>query len=188
MPITEAELITERLVLRTLRAEEAPQLAALIGHWDIIKWLTVVPWPYTEQHAHDFIAQSIKVNASLAAPSRFAITARESGTILGHIGIKYMDENPKADEMELGYWLGLPHQGFGYAAESIAAITAHGFAAFGLARIFACTRLDNAASRRALETAGYRYIGEQKPPQRHGRLRGDDGVHAYEITAESART
>jgi RimJ/RimL family protein N-acetyltransferase len=60
---------------------------------------------------------------------------------------------------EIGYWLGAAHWGHGIATEAVRAVTAHGFSALDLCRIFAGVFAWNPASGRVLEKAGYTLEG-----------------------------
>ncbi len=42
---------TERLLLRPLRADDAEPLFALFANWEVIRWLSLPPWPYTLEDA-----------------------------------------------------------------------------------------------------------------------------------------
>jgi RimJ/RimL family protein N-acetyltransferase len=60
----------------------------------------------------------------------------------------------------LGYWIGRPYWGRGYATEAIGALTAHSFAAFPDADVIgAGVFADNPASRRVLEKLGFHNAG-----------------------------
>ncbi len=89
--------------------------------------------------------------------SLWAVTDRESGSVLGDAGlILYAHEGP---DVELGFRLGKPHWGQGYATEAADAWVAHGFGQLGLERIVAVTHPENVASQRVLEKAGMRFSG-----------------------------
>jgi len=89
--------------------------------------------------------------------SLWAITDRESGTIMGDAGLILFAH--KGPEIELGYRLAKPYWGKGYASEAAAAWVSHGFAELGLERIVAVTHPENAASQRVLEKVGFTFEG-----------------------------
>jgi RimJ/RimL family protein N-acetyltransferase len=171
-----AEIVSTRLRLRPLRVDEAPRVVALLGHWEIIRWLAIVPWPYGEQDAHDFIAQCDANNAK-GPVTYLAITERDTDQLMGHICLRPVAD---AGTMELGYWLGLPFWGRGYMSEAIKTIANYGFDHLGLRRVTAVTHIENTPSRKALEKSGFTYIGIAPAPFRPNRLRGSDFVHSYE--------
>ncbi len=89
--------------------------------------------------------------------SLWAVTDRETGSLLGDAGlILYAHEGP---EVELGFRLGKPHWGRGFATEAAAAWLEHGFRELGLDRIVAVAHHENVASQRVLEKVGMRFSG-----------------------------
>ena len=80
-----------------------------------------------------------------------AITLRSDHSLIGAIGLVI---KPEQDVAELGYWVGKPWWGQGYATEAAQAIVDHGFRKLGLARIYAQCFSRNPASARVLEKAG----------------------------------
>jgi RimJ/RimL family protein N-acetyltransferase len=47
---------TERLLLRPLRPEDAEPIFDLFANWEVVRWLSTPPWPYTLDDARTFIA------------------------------------------------------------------------------------------------------------------------------------
>jgi RimJ/RimL family protein N-acetyltransferase len=62
-------------------------------------------------------------------------------------------------EPDLGYWLGVPFWGHGYATEAVRAVIDHAFADLDFDALGAGTRVTNPASRRVLEKCGFQWIG-----------------------------
>src|SRR6266545_933473 len=58
---------------------------------------------------------------------------------------------------EIGYWLGVPHWGKGYATEAARAVIDHAFADLGCDTLLAGARVSNPASRRVLEKCGFQW-------------------------------
>ena len=50
------ELQTDRLVLREFTAEDAPVVQRLVGEWEVARTLAVVPHPYEDGMAEEWIA------------------------------------------------------------------------------------------------------------------------------------
>ena len=77
------------------------------------------------------------------------------------------------EEPALGYWLGQPYWGNGYAREAAAAVIDYGFRTLGLETIRAYTDPGNAASQRVLLHCGLKRIGEIEllKPTHHGERR-----------------
>jgi RimJ/RimL family protein N-acetyltransferase len=87
---------------------------------------------------------------------RFAVTLRDSGDFCGGVGLRIERWQQHA---ELGYWLGVPYWGKGYATECARAVVRFGFDTLKLHRIFASHFAHNLASGRVLRKIGMQYEG-----------------------------
>lgn len=145
-------LKTERLILRPLRRADAPAIAGLISDWDVIRWLTTPPWPYRLQDAEEFLASD-------AAAEARAVTNGKA--LLGVASI--LDRSPGLHE--LGYWLGRPYWGQGYATEAVGALIDAHFAA-GQDKLYAGVLPGNAASARVLARLGFEPAGHKQAMSR----------------------
>ena len=65
----------------------------------------------------------------------------------------------EGDAPELGYWLGAPYWGKGYATEAVRAVADYAFTEGGYEFINAGARVTNPASRRVLEKCGFQWTG-----------------------------
>lgn len=83
---------------------------------------------------------------------------REDGALMGAITLDNIRRGP-AQAATLGYWVGVPFARMGYMSEAIAALVHYAFTALDLSRIEAACLPENAASRGALEKAGFKYEG-----------------------------
>ena len=147
-------LETARLQLRAYSEAEIPELVPLIGAREIAANTLRIPHPYTEQHARDFLAQ-IRTDVEF----RFAVILRESGRLCGGVGLRPAAQHQHA---ELGYWIGVPYWGNGYATEATRELLRYGFENLGFHRIFASHFKNNVASGRILKKLGMRYEGCQR--------------------------
>jgi ribosomal-protein-alanine N-acetyltransferase len=50
------ELPTARLILREFAVEDAPEVQRLVGEWEVARPLLIVPHPYEEDMALEWIA------------------------------------------------------------------------------------------------------------------------------------
>ena len=144
-------LETARLILRGYSPSDIPDLVRLIGSREIAAHTLRIPHPYSEQDAKDFL-ESGECNDEL----RFAITLRTDGSLCGGIGLKMNESHHHA---ELGYWIGVPLWGNGYATEAAHRVLQHGFEVLKLNRIFASHFKSNPASGKVLKKIGMRYEG-----------------------------
>ena len=68
---------------------------------------------------------------------------RDDEVLVGAVGLRLKREHDRA---ELGYWIGVPYWGRGYATEAAAAVVGYAFETLGLHRVFASHYTKNAAS------------------------------------------
>lgn len=149
------ELHTERLRLRAFTAGDAADVRRLAGAFEIAGTTQNVPHPYPEGAAEQWIAGLSPAWAS-GAGITWAIAARDAGELVGAIGLRLTPEHAMA---ELGYWIGVPHWGRGYATEAGATVLDFGFGTLGLNRIQARHLVRNPASGRVMAKLGMRYEG-----------------------------
>jgi RimJ/RimL family protein N-acetyltransferase len=142
-------LETTRLALRAPRLEDAKMVAALANDRRIAENTARIPHPYRQADAEGFISG---VNRS-GGEAVFLITLRDE-TIIGGCGIMNQEQAP-----ELGYWLGVPYWGQGYATEALHALIDYAFTDLGHDALQAGARVTNPASRRVLEKCGFQWTG-----------------------------
>ena len=142
---------SERLLLRPPWPEDWRAVHAGIADEGIVRNLATAPWPYAEDDARAWCAQSQDPYAP-----RFLITLADSGEVIGCIGFGPLpvEDGGGDGTMELGYWIARRHWGCGYASEAARAIVEIARAT-GHPRIVASHFLDNPASGRVLRKAGF---------------------------------
>ncbi len=136
-------LETDRLVLRAPELGDAAAMAMLANNRQIHE-MTTLPYPYGETDAIAFIADKARSAAEYAY-----VIALADGTMIGTIGIHLKDEG----DPELGYWLGEPFWGQGYATEAARALVETTLSLCPALR--AVARSENHASRAVLEKIGF---------------------------------
>ena len=141
-------LATARLCLRALQREDAPTIATLANDRRIAENTARIPHPYTLADAEGFL-RYIEESESETA---FAITLADDALV----GICGLRTKPR-QAPEIGYWLGVPYWGHGYATEAARALIDHAFEDLGLERLEAGARVSNPASRRVLEKCGFQW-------------------------------
>jgi [ribosomal protein S5]-alanine N-acetyltransferase len=151
---TQPTLATPRLKLRPYTEADIPELLPLIGTREVAATTLRIAHPYTEQDAKAFLELA-------KDPDKLwlAITLRSNGRQIGGIGLRVEKQHQHA---ELGYWLGVPFWGHGYATEAAADILRYGFETLALHRIFASHFKHNPASGRILKKVGMKYEGCQR--------------------------
>lgn len=149
LPAEQPILRTQRLILRPFTLADVPAVIALAGDRAVAENTLSIPHPYSEADAQDWISQRSVVYGT-GKSINFAI-AQSSGTLCGAVGL---DINLNHNFAELGYWVGRPFWGQGYATEAAAALIAFAFNTLGLNRINATYFSDNPASGRVMEKLG----------------------------------
>jgi [ribosomal protein S5]-alanine N-acetyltransferase len=152
------ELRTARLLLRSLEREDVPALVRLAGVREISSMTANIPHPYAEQDGQDFLARASEEFRSGLSVS-FAVCVSPGRELRGAVGLNITPAHQRA---ELGYWMGLPHWGNGYATEAAAAVLAFGFETLQMNRIYAYRFAENEASGRVLEKIGMRHEGRSR--------------------------
>jgi RimJ/RimL family protein N-acetyltransferase len=145
------EIETTRLTLRAFTEADIPELLPLIGTREIAATTLRIAHPYSEQNARDFIAMSRHEDKIW-----LAITQRSDGRLCGGVGLMLELEHQRA---ELGYWVGVPYRGKGYATEAAQAMLQYGFDTLKLHRISAMCMTHNSASGKILLKVGMRHEG-----------------------------
>src|SRR5581483_4261772 len=118
---------TERLILRPFTLDDAPDVQRLAGVREVALNTLHIPHPYPDGAAEAWIAKHGEGPEIV-----FAIDA--NGQLAGAIGL--VVDRPH-DRAELGYWIGVPFWGRGYATEAARAMLRLGFEENGLHKIFA---------------------------------------------------
>jgi RimJ/RimL family protein N-acetyltransferase len=147
---TIAVLETPRLVLRAPRADDAKAVAKLANDRRVAENTARLPHPYTPSDAQEFIARANGTDGELAW-----IITLPNDKIIGACGVGALDGKPP----EIGYWLGVPHWGKGYATEAARALIDHAFTELGYETLQAGARVSNPTSRRVLEKCGFQWTG-----------------------------
>jgi RimJ/RimL family protein N-acetyltransferase len=152
------EIDTARLKLRAFLEADIPEMLPLIGAREIAATTLRIAHPYTEQNARDFLAKTHDEDKIW-----LAITRGADGAILGSVGLMLELDHQRA---ELGYWIGVPYWGNGYATEAAEAILQYGFEVLELHRILAICMSHNSASGKILRKLGMHHEGCQRDHQR----------------------
>lgn len=150
---------TNRLTLRRMAAADCGRFVELLSDWDVARMLARVAHPYTPDHfrAWQELAAE-KWDAGTDFPMVIA-TARDG--VIGCVGLHHRDDD--ADRLELGYWIGKPFWGQGYATEAGAALLAQAEHDLGVQGFVSSHFVENEKSGHVLEKLGFSYTGDVKP-------------------------
>jgi RimJ/RimL family protein N-acetyltransferase len=144
-------LETERLVLRTPTLADVKAIASLANDRRIAQNTSRLPHPYTMHDAETFV-KSVEQQSGEAS-----FTISRDGDFMGMISVM----SGRGEFPEIGYWLGLPYWGQGYATEAARAIIDFAFEGLECTEIRAGARVINTASRRVLEKCGFQWTNVQ---------------------------
>ena len=158
-------LETRRLVLRSPQAQDVSRLAALANDADIARMTLRMPHPFSTTDAEHFV---INVAGQDPATARTFLIEHEDNGPVGVLGI-FQDRDLAP---EVGYWIGRPFWGRGYATEALDGAIAWAARTWKRRALVAGHFADNPASGRVLEKAGFLYTGEIR--RGFSRARGAD--------------
>lgn len=164
-------LESNRLILRPFDLEDVKRVQELAGDRKISDTAIAVPYPYEDGMAEDWIS----THANLREEGEewiFAITLQEvlgsdfepsgetrsskASSLIGAITLRL---NAAHRHAELGYWIGVPYWGQGFASEAAQRLLEFGFDELELHRVHAHYLTRNLASGRVLAKLGMRREG-----------------------------
>jgi RimJ/RimL family protein N-acetyltransferase len=172
-------LQTPRLILRPLQLADAAQVQILFPKWEIVRYLTAqVPWPYPPDGASQFY-RKVALPAMERGDAWHWMLALKSAPseVIGSIGLM------KGNEVNRGFWLGLPWQGQGLMSEACEVVTDYWFNTLKFPVLRVPKAVANIGSRRISEKQGMRVVRVEESDYVCGRL----STEVWEITAEEWR-
>ena len=147
-------LETARLTLRPFRPADAPDVQRLAGDRQVAATTLRIPHPY-----EDGLAEAWIDGLAAAWPDReavFAVVPKDRTAPVGSVGLEFFPSHRRA---EIGYWIGRPFQGRGYATEATEEVARFGFEECGLHRLTANCHAGNRPSAAVLLKLGMRREG-----------------------------
>jgi RimJ/RimL family protein N-acetyltransferase len=151
------DIDTQRLLLRPLQRPDVEPLFKLFATWEVIRWLSMPPWPYAIEDARDFIEHQLGQSLERAT---FGIW-RDSNLIGGiDVRLNPAGRTQRGPGLNLGYWLGRPYWGRGYMTEAARGFLGHVFAVRTDDLIYSGAFAENIASLRVQEKIGFVRDGE----------------------------
>jgi RimJ/RimL family protein N-acetyltransferase len=148
------ELRTDRLLLRPMRPDDAAPLFALFNNWNVVRFLSSPPWPYTLDDARWFV-RAIVTHAPELDEEALAITRDHA--FFGVISVRLREASALQRDTgpNIGYWIGEPFWGHGLMTETVSAFVRHIFSTTGSDAIYSGAFTENAASLRVQEKVGF---------------------------------
>ena len=146
-------LITERLVIKSPEIDDKVELTQLINDYDVVQWLSTIPFPYTIGDAENFIERS---QEKILKQESYNFMIFQNNKLLGGIALTEFN----GPSCELGYWLGKQYWGNGFATEAVGGILKFGFDDLSLNEIYASYKIGNEASKNVLKKCGFHFYRE----------------------------
>jgi RimJ/RimL family protein N-acetyltransferase len=146
-PLTDAVV-----TLRQWDERDVPTLIECIdGDDEMTRWMDAIPQPYLNGEARTWVEQASSFwRAGTSAP--FAITDADTGAVLGGVGFAWVGDERVG---EVGYWLCSGARGLGLTSRAVRLVSRWSFEELGCERLQLRADVDNVASQRVAEKAGF---------------------------------
>ena len=122
-----------------------------------MRWLDSPPWPYTPEHARDFVTLRKSPSADFITTA-IVLDDGLIGIIDALLKLRSILQRERG--YAIGYWIGQPFWGRGYMSEAARGFFPHVFATIPDDTIYSGAFRDNAASLRIQEKLGFERDGE----------------------------
>ena len=145
------EIKTDRLILKKPKSkQDILSIVSQIGDWEVVKWLAMVPYPYTYNDCESYLKESNN--------NELALNIFLDNQLIGGVGLHIHNDN----YYELGYWLGKDYWGKGYATESSKYLLEYALGKLDSPKIKSGYFIDNLPSGNVLKKLGFKEIGIEK--------------------------
>lgn len=140
-----------RVRLDRLRRDDLADLVFLANNKKVAANLSTMPHPFSAQDGREVIAK-----ADLHKPhsAMFAIRLKSTGRLMGIARYARLELD---GTVHVGYWLGEPFWGQGFATEAVHALVDHAFTYHDIDELQGSCRVTNPASRRVLVKSGFQF-------------------------------
>lgn len=179
---------TQRLWLRWPKVTDAAEIANHLAEKRITDMTGRIKHPYALSDAESYVFSARDANSDGHAVGLVISPKQRPNTVLGAIGLT---REPNADgalstrDLTLGYWIGVPHWGQGFASEAVLGLLSAGFTLTTAEQVVATVKPENKASKRVLAKAGFAETGRELRfmPARER----DEMVECYALTRTAWR-
>jgi len=148
------EFTTKRLCIRPVRLDDKDALFKYRSDPDTFKYLSFVPIEISDVEI--FIKNSAKNINVTGTWFQLVILLKESNSLIGDIGLHFLDSDPENKQVEIGYTLNSVFRNNGYAKEALTEIIDYLFQSLNKHRITASIDPTNEASIKLIEKLGFR--------------------------------
>ena len=137
-----------RLEFRVFESSDAPRVAELAGDWDVASQTARIPYPYSLVAADQWISEIDE--------GEFVRAVLHERRLIGAVGLVPGEDR----SAEIGYWIGKPYWGHGFATEAARALVNHAFKTLGYRRLTCGHFVDNPASAKVIAKLGFTRTGK----------------------------
>ncbi|MBR0127025.1 MAG: GNAT family N-acetyltransferase [Firmicutes bacterium] len=146
------QIETDRLILRMWTRADAAQLYDYAKDPDV--------GPNAGWKPHESVAESrMIIDTLFRANETWAIVEKETGIVVGSIGLEPDKYRPGIQSREMGYSLAKSRWGRGYMTEAAKKLISYAFDVLSLKVLMIRTSETNIRSQRVIEKCGFRYEG-----------------------------
>lgn len=160
---------------------DAEAITAACNDRAIAEFLDLIPSPYTEDHAREYIRQTRQGWAD-GTTSNFAIVDRSTGEAVGSIGVRWLE--PDHGVAEVGYWVAPQARGRGFCTRALRLVSRWVLEERGMARLQLRADEQNPASRKVAENAGFTQEGILRSSHYNPRLNRRVNFVMYSLLAD----
>jgi RimJ/RimL family protein N-acetyltransferase len=151
IPLPDPELADDMIRLRPPQLADVPALTEACQD-PLIQRFTFVPAPYTEAHARDWVGSGPVMRERGEALS-LVITPAGGDELLGTVGVLRPDWVHRT--AEVGYFVAPAARGHGAASRAVRLLAPWALRTLGLQRISCDVDVENEASQRVAQRAGF---------------------------------
>jgi RimJ/RimL family protein N-acetyltransferase len=140
------------VALRAWHKDDVPELTDCCADEEIARWLDSVPQPYTPTDAAEYVTRAARWwhDGTFFA---FAVVDAVGGGLVGAVGCGWADQPARV--AEIGYWTRRETRGRGNASAALRLAARWAFDTLGAERVQVRVEVENAASQRVAEKAGF---------------------------------
>jgi RimJ/RimL family protein N-acetyltransferase len=142
------ELRNDPIVLRPWSEDDAPAVYAACQDSEIQRWISVIPRPYTHDHARAFVTEP-------GEPGCHQFAIAEDERVVGSIALRLKGSNAG----RIGYWCVGDARGRGVMTRALRRLCRYALDELGLERLELITDADNGASQRVAQKVGFQREG-----------------------------
>lgn len=146
-------LETKRLFIRPIEPGDKEAVFSYRSQREVNKYQGFIPDNLSD--VERFIANTAKEINTPGTWFQLVLILKESGALIGDIGLHFPEADSLPDTVEIGYTLDSASHGNGYATEALLAIIEYLKTALGKKNFTASVDPENAASIRVLERLGF---------------------------------